>query len=461
MTVARDQARRAVIEPFEKGLARFDGQAGPRLGCELKFPLVDASGAAAGRDGVESLWRHLVERGWTAQVEDGALVGATRPGDQNDTVGSSETGHCKTEFSLAHVDGLDALEASWREIRRELASFTEESGLHFLGFGLQPVTPPSSALKVRKQRANVWQRICRSNEVIPEEDGDDMDLFTVNAGSHVHVSLGSAEAVRAVNVLNGFAPAQIALSADGNVWRGAFDPDHQSVGEAFWDWWRPARGRVGIPAEPFRDIGHYADAIAALPLLYVKRESGPVTFETPPSLSEFLAKGSDAGSNGDGQRIEVSPEPADVDLHNSCYWYNARISRYYTVENRVHDQQGPEDLLTPSVLTLGLVSALPEAEEVLATQNWNDLREARPASYRSARRAEVNGDGVDRMIGQMLDVCELGLRRRGQGEERFLTRARERFRRGETPADEAERIVREQGIEGLVRARSVGGSGGV
>lgn len=445
----------SITEQFRKGLARFAGSDRPRIGVELKLPLVQTDGQAASRDEVESLWRFLIDRGWDAQSEGGRLVGATRPGEQNETVGSSETGYCKTEFSLAHADNLLEIDDTLRAIRADLDAFHEASGLHFLGTGLHPVTPPSQDLRVQKQRASVWGDIFRSNAYLPASDGDDMDLFTVNAGSHVHLSLPPDQVLDAVNVFNGFAGAQLALGANGNVWRNAIDHEHVAVGELFWDWWELARGRAGIPPAAFTDLDHYARSVAEMDLLYVRRDGEPLTFAERPTLAAFLAAGRHPARTAAGETVEIIPEDADLDLHNSCYWFNARISRYFTVENRVHEQQPPEDLLAPAAITTGLSAALPEAREALARHKWKSLVEARPRACRRGLHAEIEGRSLHSLATEMLAIAELGLQRRGLGEERFLSNLHERLRDRRPPSDHNRFLFEKGGAPALVAGRSL------
>ncbi len=445
-----------VHEPFARGLARFAGHEEFRLGSELKLPLVREDGRAASREQVDALWRFLGEQcGWNPMTEGGRLVGATRPGPRNDTVASSETGYCKTEFSLAHAADLHEIDRMLTAVREDLARYSESTGLHFIGCGVQPLTPPSSELKVKKKRASVWGDIFNSNDRIAEDDGDDMDLFTVNAGSHVHVSLPPERAIDAINIFNGFAPAQIALNGNARVWQGEVDSSHHAVSEAFWDWWAPARGRVGLPGKPFDGLEDYAEAIADLDLLYVKRKEQPLVFDRTPTLREFLASDRYTARTLDGETVEIEPEAGDLDLHNSCYWFNARLSRYFTVENRVNDQQPPGELLAPTALTAGLAAAAPEAMEALAPYCWDDLIAARPDAYRRGFSARVGTRPVAGMIDEMLTVARLGLERRGRDEERYLLPLIDRLRRRTNPARDAADLFDAGGAEALVARRSL------
>jgi len=428
-----------------------------RLGLELKFPLVERDGTAVPRETVAELWRFLAARGWTP-AEDrvtGEVVGCTHPGEQNDTVASCETGYCKTEFSLAHAADLHGLaeQATW--LREQLGEFSQQHNVRLLGFGIHPVSPPGRALELKKVRASVWDRAVPSNRVIPPEEGDDVHLLTINAGSHVHVGIDRDEAVRAVNVLCGLAGPQIALMANSNVWRGQLDPNYKAVSEMLWDWWEPAAGRRGVPNESFTDLKHYVSTIERMKPIYVKRDGVPLLLPEFETFADYFAHASPTGRNLDGQDIALVPEPADIDLHNSCYWFNARISRYFTVENRIFDQQPPDDLLLPAAITLGLVSALDEACEEIAAHDWQDLRAARESACRDGMQATLGGRPIVEACGRMLDLIELGLRRRDRGEVVYLEPLKQRLKEQRCPADEVAEIVRADGIPALVERRAI------
>jgi gamma-glutamylcysteine synthetase len=442
------------INGFEQAVAARNGTE-RRIGAELKFPLVNTDGSAVSFETVYALWDYLRERGWQP-VKDamtGKIVGVKKPGEQNDTVASCETGFCKTEFSFAHVTNLFDLDKSVRELREKLRPFSEEHRVRFLGYGIQPVTPPSKRLLMKKGRTSVWDKVFGSNRVLPPEDGDDVNIFTINAASHVHLSVSQEEAISAVNVLNGFAGAQIALTANSNIWKGQIDPQYKCVAEKFWDWWMPDAQRVGIPEKPFENLKDYVHTVARFRPVYVKRVRKPIVLTRYQTFEEYYHTGRAIGLDTKGREISFVPEKADIDLHSTCYWYNARISRYYTVENRVNDQQPPDDLICVAALTLGLVSALFEASEELSSYNWEDLRTARESACQSALEGRVGRIGLAALAGRMLSLAQLGLRRRGLGEEKFLAPLENHLREQKCPADDAAQLFESGGIDALLADR--------
>lgn len=448
-----------IVEHFVDGFrsaARKRSGNGRRIGAELKFPLVNANGEAAPREAVAALWAFLEDLGWEPVVDKltSKVVGAKKPGPENYTMASCETGYCKPEFSLAHVANLLELRDAATRLRETLRAFSDCEGVYFLGYGIQPKTPPSKRLLIKKGRTAFWGKVFRSNRVIAPQDGHDVHLFTVNASSQVHVDVTEQEAIPAVNVFNALAGAQIALTADSSVWQGRVDPDFKCVCEMFWDWWMPDGERVGIPAQPFQDMTDYVHTIARLRPIYVKRDGQPIGVMDYRTLAEYYRAGERAkGIDARGRDVPLTPRADDIDQHGTFYWYNARISRYYTLENRVNDQQPPGGLLCVPTLTLGIVEALAEAEEAIASYVWEDLAAARVAACREGLGAVAGDVAVDELAARMLKVAQLGLERRGLGEEQFLEPLWRRLNERRCPADDAVALFDEGGIGALVDAR--------
>ena len=455
------QALNDIHDRFVAGLTRCANNE-HRIGAELKFPLVKRDGTAVPEGILAALWRFLEARGWSVERDTltNRPIGARTAGAQNDTVASCETGYCKTEFSLAHVGDLGELDESIADLIGLLREFAEEHEVFFLGYGIHPVTPPSKQLLMKKARTSMWDKVFPSNAVVAPEDGDDVHLFTVNAASHVHVSVDQDKVIGAVNVLNAFSGAQIALLADSSVWRDAIDAKHRCVAEAFWDWWPPAAGpRSGVPEKPFTSTRDYVETVSRFKPVYVKRDGRPVTLRRYESFLDFYGADSATGEDLDGNPVALNPAPEDIGVHNSCYWFNARVSRYFTVENRVADQQPPDALLVPAAVTLGLVSALHEATEAVRPLDWDAVRDTRREACRRNGHAHTDDDLLSRMKRLAVELAELGLKRRGKGEERFLLPLRDRLAHNTCPADEAESLFSAGGAEALVLNRSITGKG--
>jgi len=445
------------IEGFRE--ARTERKGRPRrIGAELKFPLVLPDGSAVPRDTVDRLWDYLCDRGWSPRKDAlaGKVVGATEPGEQNDTLAGCETGFAKIEFSLAHVADLHALQAQIERLRALLRDFSEEEKVYFLAHGIHPMTQPGNHLLIQQGRTAFWEKAFRSNEILSPEEGDDVHLFTINTANQVHVDVDEEEAVDAVNALNGFAGAQIALTAHSQVWKGEADPKYRCVAEMFWDWWKPAQGRTGVPVRPFRDLADYADTIASFSPVYVKREGSPLGIMGYESFKEFYAPDqSREAVTVLGERVPVSPRPEDIDQHLTFQWFSARISRYFTVENRMNDQQPPEEMATIAALTLGLVSDLEDVSRAVERHDWDELRLFRTQACQIGLSGKEDGAQLAALAEEMLCLAEQGLLKRGRKEEKYLRPLFQRLREKHCPAEKTVQCLETGGMEGLVRFLSI------
>jgi gamma-glutamylcysteine synthetase len=212
----------------------------------------------------------------------------------------------------------------------------------------------------------------------------------------------------------------------------------------------PDTNRVGIPPRPFGDVEDYIHTVCGLRPVYVLRHGRPIILKKYRTFEEYLRTGRAIGLDVQGREVSFVPERSDIELHNSCYWCNARISRYYTVENRVNDQQPPEDLLSISALTLGLVSALDEALEEVSRNDWRALRVMREIACRHGLETGAGDVRLVRLASRILSVARKGLILRGLGEEKFLEPLEKRLCDFFCPADQAAHLFKAGGIKALL-----------
>lgn len=282
-----------------------------------------------------------------------------------------------------------------------------------------------------------------------------MHLFTITAANQAHVDICAEEATDALVVFNGLAPAQIALNANSAVWNSEVDAQYKCVHESFWDRWVPDEDRVGMPTEKPSSLQGYVQHLMDLKPVYVERDDQPIMLPSCQSFAEFCESGRAAGRKADGESVEVEPREQDLELHLTFCWHDARLSRYWTLENRVNCQQPPDSLLAVGALTLGLAERLPEARELVDRYDWEDLRAARLDAMRRGLYAEVGGQPVSALCEAMLEIASDGLRRRGEKEQSYLAPLWRRLTRGQCPADIAAQRFRRDGMEGLLKRFAV------
>jgi gamma-glutamylcysteine synthetase len=442
-----DRWTRALIERFEQAEAERKG--GPRqVALELKFPLVArATGEAATREAVQALWHHLAEHGWQSMKDPHTerLFGAERRSGDGTDVLSSATGYCVIELAVAPEASLDELRRRVADSLEPVLSFCRERGLALLGQGIHPLTPPDPDLLTGKARNAFWDDVFTGRA-----HAAGVHMFTTTAANQAHVDISVEQAADALAVFNGLAPAQIALNSNSTVWGNEVDAHYKCVHEWFWDRWLPDEDRVGMPAKRPISLEDHLQHLMSLQPVYVDRDGEPVMLPSCRTFAEFSQADRAVGRKADGQSVQVTPRLEDVELHLTFCWHNARLSRYWTLENRVNCQQPPSSLLAVGALTLGLAERLPEARELVDGYDWGDLRAARVDAMRRGLYAQVGDEPMTSLCAAMLQIASNGLRARGEKEQSYLAPLWRRVSRAECPADSAARRFRRHGMEGLL-----------
>jgi len=427
--------------------AQLTGKRG--VGMEAKFCLTDSRGEAVSREQLEALFYDLADGEWNIMLDENLDVptGVTREFPACPAVITTGTGHCKIEFSVPYADNLHGLRFNMEMMLNDVKAYMGGRGIHLLCLGVHPVTEPHPDLVQRKTRHIFWNRVFESGMV---------HLFALSADCQAHVDVEPGEVHEAVNVMQGFAGAQIALTANATVWQNRIDSDHLDVREAFWDWWLPEEERAGIAPAPFRSLEDYVNRLASLRPVFVERDGENLGIYHYRDFREYYSSGDAAeGITPQGDIVPIYPERKDIDLHDTFNWYTARLSRYCTLENRANCQQPPEDIMTVPALTLGLMENLGEALVFLADYDWSALRACRTEAISVGPKAKGRGFNVRELCRAMLEIAQNGLTIRRKGEEEFLAPLWRRFEVETCPALETRRLHQEGGIDSILERYSL------
>jgi gamma-glutamylcysteine synthetase len=425
-----DRAERAIDELARGFLARFPARARrPRsVGREAEFPIVAADGRAAS---AAPLWHALLERTGGRAVHDvgGALVGV----ETSRWFCLAEVGLATIEIGVGPRASLLELAADLDEALTVVVPTARRLGLHVLGHGIQPRTPPHPRLLTPKARYEALVRAIGTGWV----------RWTVTASDQLHVDVGRDDLVGAMNALNALSGAIIALGANSGVLGGRIGAN--------------ASGREALSArvsgEPFRNGAvprRFADARD-----YVAWTTGFRALVLPDRRGRFRVV--DVRYR---RLLERPGRAASLEswlFHEHYVWPSARPrARLGTLEIRPACQQPGADFAA-AALSLGLVES---ADDVLAwledrlpgRAGWRRLLAYRRAAVRKGIRAPEPFRGF---LARTVELAARGLERRGLGEAALLDPVHERLARRRGPADEARAIARRAGIPGLVRALAI------
>ncbi|HXF64218.1 MAG TPA: glutamate-cysteine ligase family protein [Caldilineaceae bacterium] len=404
--------------------ARFPAQVKrPRVvGREAEFPVVDAQGRAAD-----------VRRLWEALAAPGDLTPKVDSGNPNLIVGldgetfsyALEVGVGTVEINTRPCDALAEIETIMLEATARLVRAAAAHGWLVLGYGVQPVTPPTLSLMSPKQR---YQSLYRAM-------GDEWLWYAVTASDQTQVDVGRDELVHMLNFGNLMAPVIIALCANSPVYGGALSP-YCSGREGQMAAIHASEHRHGMPARPYASIADYVATVSQSTYL-IRREHGEV-LPSSHLFTEYLAE-----------------HGADFDaflFHEHYIWNSARLRvAYGTIELRPACQQPWREQMAATALNLGLIEASHAidayVQEALGPGYWEIMRTYHRQAIRRGLAAPQPAPGF---LAQIVELAEAGLRARGRGEERYLAPILGRLARGENPAQRARRIFQTDGLQGLI-----------
>jgi gamma-glutamylcysteine synthetase len=392
------------------------------VGREAEFPVVTREGQAAD---VRRLWDLLLADGDLREHYDShnpnlivGLDGEAYNYELEVGVGTVEivTRPCQDLFEVQQLTEIAV---------RRLVRAAATRGWLVLGYGVQPVSPPSLTIMAPKQR---YQSLYRAM-------GAEWLWYTVTASDQCHLAISRPEVVEMLNFGNLIAPVLIAFCANSSIYGGKLSP-FCSGREGQMALIDAHEFRHGMPARPFASISDYVRTTSQATYLIVRSEGDIIPSSQP--FTDYLRKhGADF--------------PAFL-FHEHYIWNSARArTAYGTLEVRPACQQPWAEQMAAMALTLGLLEARPGImayiEETLGPDYWTWLR-----TYH--QQAIVLGlaapQPAPNFLATLLHHAQVGLRHRGRNEERLLDPLFTRLQRKQNPAQRARNIFQIDGLAGLL-----------
>ena len=395
------------------------------VGREAEFPIVSATGQAVD---ARRLWQSLLADG-TLEPE----YGAGSMGQRDFIVGLKGP-----DYSYALEVGLGTVEVNTRpcrhlfEIRElmgeavaRLVSAAARAGWRVLGYGIQPVSPPSLRIMSPKQRYLSLYRAM----------GEPWLWYTVTASDQLHVAIGRDEMVAMLNYGSLITPIIIALCGNSPIYRGK-ESRYCSAREGVMAAIRANEHRHGMLARPMANLVDFVETLSQSTYLIVNA-GGQIVPSSQPFAHYLAEHGADY--------------PAFL-YHEHYVWNSARLrAAYGTLEIRPACQQPWEETMAVAALNLGLIEAMPETSTLIRTAMGDDYWAAMQIYHQQAIRFGLDAPqpGSD-LLARVLALAEAALARRGFGEQSLLAPLWRRLDRRQNPAQRARIVFRHDGMAGML-----------
>ncbi|OJJ16831.1 hypothetical protein BKI52_33545 [marine bacterium AO1-C] len=430
------------------------------IGIEAELPVVTLTGAVPEFSIIQGLFKYLETKGFQIHRDrfSDCLVEATQINLQSsknfayclDTI-TTEAGYGVLEVVLAPQQNIHELQYRFTEIIQLLYGYFLPQNCLILGFGIQPVTPPSKKLLMPKERYLFFEKFSQ-NKLIPKSKGSDAHLLTITASNQCHIDICRQQAIAAINVLNALSGLQIILHANSSIWQGQVDIHCKANREFFWEQCYPDRGKqMGIPPQ-FATIEEYLQYLLEFKPMLLKREQQLLQILNKPTFHDFLQnKTPTIAQNLEGKQVTVQPQPTDIHYLNTFCYFNARlVPQYGTIESRMCCQQPPGETFAPTALALGLIENLTDAQRLTHKLPWKTWKNVREQAGRKTFETQINNQSILPMLKELVDIAAKGLQKRHLGEECFLEPLYERIALQKSPADIANDIFEQQGLEAFL-----------
>ena len=426
-----------VLEPiYQRLAARFASSfseelAGARtVGREAEFPIVGQRGEAVD---ARRLWNVLLEADDLTPE-----YGAGSPGHAPFIVGLAgtdynyalEVGLGTIEISTRPCHTLLEIETLMRAAVGRLVRAAGRFGWRVLGYGTQPVSPPTIGLMSPKQRYLSLYRAM----------GAPWLWYTVTASDQLQFSIGRDEMLHMLNYGNMMAGVIIALCANSPIYGGK-DSHFCSAREGVMAEIRAGEHRHGMPPEPYTSLYDFVRTLSQ-PTYLIVREGGDIVPSSRPFYTHL---------------VENGPDFQSFLFHEHYIWNSARLrAAYGTLEVRPACQQPWPETMAAAALTLGLAEAsLPifaYIQDVLGEDYWGRMRTYHQQAIRYGLRAPQPAPGF---LEYIVAQAEDGLRQRGFGEESLLAPIHSRLDRHQNPAQRARAIFQADGMAAMIEAATI------
>ncbi len=446
-----------------------------KIGIELEMPLVKQNYLAADFDDAKKLFLDFSTQGWIKKNDPntGALIGVKRETPNGLEMLSNELAVCVLEASLAPVYSLNEAISYWRNFKSSvLLPTVEKNNLKILGYGTQPISCELKDLITQKGYYQIWVNMV-------EEDCKEWILqnFPGICSVQFNFEIPKEKTIEILNTFLQLLAFLWAASANDSILAGQKLPYKSQRFHAYSTLNRGRMyGRSGLPFKPYLSLCDYINRTWDLPLFEIMRD-GECLY--PKNLyltgNQFIREGSAEFYNLEGQLSQQKINLNDLELAIYFCWLDFRLKfnfhqgikleelvnavytdneqklldliDYIVFEVRPLAMQANDEEISWLVLTYLILENLEPVTQYSQKWTYEDVKLAAFAAQNNGLRQNLN----DKTLGQIgLDLLKLIHTNSSQKYEPYLSQLHSRLSDHCSLADDAIRILDNDGIEALL-----------
>jgi gamma-glutamylcysteine synthetase len=452
------------------------------VGLEFENPLVREDGTIIDKKDLQKFWETFIKKGDQPDIDylTNILVGAKKKLKNGSFEAlNTDTGICILEMSLSPQPDLHQAKKVFEEVLISVIKTARKTKLRLLGYATQPrkITGETKNYKSDKSLYTAFSHIRRHNVMIPV------------CAHQTGVSVKLDELIRATNMLQALSGAVVCLIANSPIFEEKVTP-WKELRLFSWQLFSTSgrtkaemRAFAQTPKKPFKSVADYLKYIWASPMILPALRNGQwVKPKKTITWLDFFQKKRWSARDFYDKEVLLEPTISDINLAAISYWLDAKphltvSSEKATVEgfvkalekdrleNYLNDKllncyieyriggTAPigEEMALPA-LTLGLINNLEDAETLVKQYKWKDWFNLRQTSYITAMETEFMGESILTLLSKIVDIAEIGLKKRKLKEEGYLLPLRKRIAEGKIPADKDIEIFEKKGLSGFLNS---------
>lgn len=397
-----------------------------RVGAEMeKFGVYEDGSPVPyeGERGVRAILEDLAKKGWQpeAESEGGPLIALLRDGASVTLEPGSQL-----ELSGAPLVHAHQICAEFKAHLAEIASFSQQAKIRWLGLGFHPFATRDAYTMVPKQRYGVMR------EYLPTRGSMALDMMLRTATVQANYDyLSEADAMLKMRVALKLSPLTTAMFANSPFYEGAPFGGKSYRAKV---WLDTDPDRSGLVASLWKKNASFVDYVEwalDVPMFMFKR-NGEKVANTGQTFRSFWKSGFSGHK----------PTLGDWQTHLNTLFPEVRLKK--TIEVRGADAQGPKMTCSLPALWTGILydeKALQEADALCADWTHDEVSASRKEVWQKGLGARFRAGTLQPFAEKLIEIAEGGLERRnflsssGKDERVHLARLKELVAKGESPAD--------------------------
>lgn len=450
---------------YEKYIAPTRKKRGEYIGIEIEMPIINLA-----KKPVEEDLTHKMAEAFRKRF---SFKVASRDSEGNpynlieEKSGDSLSFDCSysnLEFSMGRRRTIFEIKESFDKYYAYVDKYLRRRGYAVTGMGINPHCDINHNYPIPSERYRMLLHYLRSYKEHLGEKGRRFharpDFGTFTSASQVQLDVEYDSLVDVLNVFGRLEPYKVLLFANSP---SKEYPDLLCSRNIFWEESMHGYNKknVGLFNEPLKSVDELVSYIGETSIYCAERDGKYFDF-SPVPIKEYFKRDKVIGKYYDGQRYRAKAlEPRLEDIKYLRTFKLEDLTFRGTVEYRSACCQPIKDSMTIAAFHTGLLEKLPELKELLEKDRVVYGRSQNADRLQHLFSKKVLPDFVDRqkLRGQLIKILSLaedGLRKRGFGEEVFLSPLFDRAERLSNPAkDMLEGISQGWRLEDYVERYSV------